>query len=130
MTPYQGKIFEKIKNGYLTGKPEPLSLSTLSKKNKEFTTVLCDRIGLKYRNDVNQNGNSCLVIDFINKPKEGEEAPAQPVMPLRETMDIIAAYEAVKKELDESTDNSDSFNDPGFVQWKKDYYMVSIVKYL
>jgi len=126
MTPYQGKIFEKIKNGYLTGKPEPLSLSTLSKKNKEFTTVLCDRIGLKYRNDVNQNGNSCLVIDFINKPKEGEEVPAQPEMPLRETMDVIAAYDAVKKELDESTDNSDSFNDPGFIQWKKDYYMTKM----
>ena len=62
--------------------------------------------------------------DFIDKPKEGE-APAPP-MPLRETMDIIAAYEAVKKDLDESTDNSDSFNDPGFVQWKKDYYMVNI----
>jgi len=124
MTPYQGKIFEKIKNGYLTGKPEPLSLSTLSKKNKEFTTVLCDRIGLQYRNDVNQNGNSCLVIDFIDKPKEGEEPPAPP-MPSRETMDIIAAYEAVKKDLDESNENSDAYNDPGFVQWKKDYYMVS-----
>jgi len=127
MTPYQGKIFEKIKNGFLNGKPEQLSLSTLSKKNKEFTTVLCERMGIPYRNDVNQNGNSCLVIDFIKKPKEdGEPDDSVPKVELRDCMNVIADYDAIKKELDEKVEIKDPYADPKFIQWKKDYYMTKM----